>query len=95
MVCCAAAFRMIEDQRRADFADRGRAETSRASRLQDRLFVNVVLSKMFVEIAEDGVIFDERSDAVIGVRHRKAREDRIAESLRCRRGDDRSPCPKN
>src|SRR5215469_11805676 len=81
---------MVEHQRGAELANRGRADTRISCRLEQRDFVQIVASEMLVHIPEHRVALKKWREAVTGPRHRKARVDRItkiasvAEIMACR-----------
>ena len=61
MVLLAAALGVIEDQRRAELADAGGREARRRARgVQDRLLVEVVAGEVLVDVAQHGVVLEER-----------------------------------
>ena len=60
------AVGVVEQQRRADLADRGCAVSLGARALEQHLLVEVVAGEMFVDVADYDVVFDERRDRVTG-----------------------------
>ena len=75
----AGALRRIEDQRRADLADRGGAVALVAGELEDRRLVEVIAGKMLVDVAEHRVVFQKRRERIAGARHLEAGVDRVGE----------------
>ena len=74
----AAAFGVIEDERRTELADRRGTQTMIARRLEHGRFPEAVAATMLVDFAQDRVKAKRRQHAAIGRGHRKARVDRIA-----------------
>src|SRR5258708_10879443 len=60
------AIGVVEDERRADLADRRGAKALRARQLQYGLFIQVVAAKMLVDIADHRIVLDEGHDGVAG-----------------------------
>jgi hypothetical protein len=75
----AAAFGRVEDQRRAELADRSRAVALVASEFQYRRLVEVMAGKVRVHLTEDCIIFEERRRAVGGAGDFETRVNRIGE----------------
>ena len=73
----AAAFGRIEDQSRADFADRCRAVALVARKLQDRRLVEVIAGEVLVDVAQDRVALQERRQAFAGARNFEAGVDGV------------------
>ena len=76
------ACRVVEDQRRAELADRGGVVARVARRLEHRFLVEEVARVMFVDVAQDGVVLDEGRERGAGRRHREAAVDRVGEIAR-------------
>ena len=75
----AGAFGRVEDQHRADLADRGGAVALVAGKLQDRRLVEIIAAEMLVDVAEHDIVFQKRRRSAAGARHRKAGIDRVRE----------------
>jgi len=73
------AVGVVENQRRADLADRRRAKTLGARHLQDGFLIQIVAVEMLVDIAQHRIVLDEGDDGVAGGRGRKTGIDRVAE----------------
>ncbi len=67
----ARPFGRIENQSRADFADRCRAVAFVAGKLKDCRFVEVITGEMFIDVAEHDVAFEKRRKARARARHFK------------------------
>jgi hypothetical protein len=74
-----AEIGVIEDQGRADLADRSGAQALLARHLQDGFLVEVVSAELFVDFGEDRVDLDEGCDRAVGVVDRFAGVDRVGE----------------
>ena len=70
---------VIEDQGRAELADRRRAEALVARHFQHGFLVQIVAAEMLVDIAQHRIDFEERRDGAVGVRDGIAGVDRVAE----------------
>ena len=74
------AVGVIEQQRRADLADRRGRKALRARHLQQRFFIEIVAAEMLIDIAQHRIVFDEGDDGIAGRRGRITSIDRVAES---------------
>ncbi len=73
------AVGVVENQRRADLADRGGAEALGAGHLQDGLLVQVIAAEMLIDVAQHRIVFEERHDGIARGRGRKAGIDGVGE----------------
>ena len=75
----AGTFGRVEDQHRADLADRGGAVALVAGQLQDRRLVEIIAAEMLVDVAEHDIVFQKRRRGAAGAGHRKAGIDGVGE----------------
>ena len=75
----AGACGVVENEGRAELAHRDRAVALRARELQDRLFVEIAVVEMVVQLVEHAVVLDERRHAVVEALQREAAVKRVAE----------------
>ena len=74
------AVGVVEQQGRAELADRRGAESPLCARhLQDGFFVQIVAVEMLVDVAEHGIVLDEGDDGVAGGHRGIAGIDGVAE----------------
>ena len=75
----AAALRRVEDQSRAELADRSRTVALIASEFQDRRLVEVIARKVLVHLTENRIVFEERRLAMARAVNFETRVNRIGE----------------
>ncbi len=73
------AVGMVEQKRRTDLADRGRAEALRARHLQYCFFVQIIAAEVLVDIAQYRIVLDEGNDGIASGCGRITGIDRVAE----------------
>ena len=64
---------MIEDQGRAELADRGGAVALGAGHFQDGFLVEIVAAEMLVDVAQHRIGFEERRHGAVGRARRDSR----------------------
>jgi hypothetical protein len=69
---------VIEHHGRSDFADCGCAKALMARSEQNGILVDEISGEMIIDVAEHGVVLDERGHAVGGVRSWKSDIDSVA-----------------
>src|SRR5258708_12242627 len=76
------AVGMVEQKRRTDLADRGRAEALRARHLQYCFFVQIIAAEVLVDIAQYRIVLDEGNDGIASGCGRITGIARVAEGSR-------------
>ena len=70
---------MILDKRWAELADRSGAVSRFACGFENSRFVEVIAAEVRIDLAEHGIVFEERGDAARRACDRGGRPDRVAE----------------